>query len=146
MHSGPWRGWWEQLGLGRQQMDDLILTFSFGALSGWGHDCIGGFTLQGNYGSNGSVSFVKQYTGRHAVMYQGQSTGEGVIYGHWLIPKRGNGRFALAPDGKSTDLPIRELTAADLATRTAPPAPLPEPAVHRQDTVRRPVGRITRGR
>jgi len=112
-------------------MDDLVLTFSSGVLSGSGHDCIGDFALQGNYESNGSVSFVKQYTGKHAVTYQGLSTGEGVIYGHWRIPGFNTGRFALKPDGKSTDLPIRELTAADLAPRAAPPTPLPEPAVHR---------------
>lgn len=131
MHSGPWRGWWEQRGLGRQLMDHLILTFSSGVLRGSGHDCVGDFMLQGNYESDGSVSFVKQYTGQHTVLYQGQSSGEGVIYGQWLIPGVDTGRFALAPEGHASDLPIHELTAANLAPRTAPAAPVPEPAVHR---------------
>jgi hypothetical protein len=130
VHNGAWRGWWEQRSLGRQLMDPLVLEFAAGVLRGSGRDCVGAFTLQGTYESNGSVSFVKQYVGRHAVLYQGQSTGEGAIYGRWLIAGLDSGRFALAPEGNAASLPIRELTAADLAPGPAPAAPAPESAVH----------------
>ncbi|MEZ6149344.1 MAG: hypothetical protein R3C09_04410 [Pirellulaceae bacterium] len=35
--------------------------------------------------SDGTVEFVKQYTGRHTVLYVGQYDGEGTFYGTWDI-------------------------------------------------------------
>lgn len=89
-----WHGWWEQRGLGRQPMRGLVLHFGPGVVRGSGHDIIGPFTISGTCGPESAVRFVKQYTGQHAVLYEGTNTGEGV-FGVWQIPGLDSGRFAL---------------------------------------------------
>ena len=78
-------GWWEQNGLGRQPMRDLVVDFTHGVLSGEGTDIVGDFTLQGKLENEGQVRIVKQYIGRHQVIYIGQYDGEGTFFGTWLI-------------------------------------------------------------
>ena len=78
------QGWWEQLGLGRQSMDDLILQFDGHRLAGSGVDVVGPFTLNGRINTDG-VIIEKQYLGRHAVEYLGDYDGEGTMRGLWSI-------------------------------------------------------------
>jgi hypothetical protein len=112
-----WSGWWEQSGLGRQRMRNLVLEFDdAGAIHGSGDDCIGPFTFHGQCRTDGTVSLVKQYLGRHRVFYEGCNSGEG-IFGTWQIPCDWpalgllSGKFALRPmaSGISECKAIREL-------------------------------------
>lgn len=77
-------GWWEQSGLGRQEMHDLLLGFSGGDVSGSGHDIIGPFTIAGQIDGDKAL-LVKQYIGMHRVEYPGQFDGEGTFQGLWHI-------------------------------------------------------------
>jgi hypothetical protein len=96
-----WSGWWEQQGLGRQKMYNLVLDIdSEGRIVGGGDDCIGRFTFRGQFRPDGTVSLVKQYVGLHQVAYEGCNSGEG-IFGTWCIsvawPFCDTGKFALRP-------------------------------------------------
>jgi hypothetical protein len=106
--SGKWRGFWEQAVWGRQAMRDLTLRFAGGRVEGGGVDAIGRFTFRGVYGDDGTVVLVKQYLGRHQVLYRGVSDGEGTIAGEWSIGSAWRGPFALSPDGFTVpaDAPI----------------------------------------
>jgi hypothetical protein len=109
--SGSWRGYWEQPEYGRQEMRGLVLRFADGEVTGEGTDLIGPFIVRGNYASSGSMSLVKQYVGRHQVLYLGQHDGEGTVFGRWSIPPWSGGTFALAPavTPPPVDAPIQEL-------------------------------------
>jgi hypothetical protein len=105
--SGSWRGYWEQAGYGRQLMHDLKLRFAAGRIDGGGYDCIGGFAFAGKYDERGGVHLVKQYIGKHTVVYTGRYDGEGTIYGRWTIGELWSGPFALRPESFSgADTPI----------------------------------------
>jgi hypothetical protein len=108
--TGVWRGYWEAAGWGRQEMQELVLRFADGKVTGDGVDRVGRFTFRGTYEPSGTVTLVKQYIGRHQVIYQGQHDGEGTIFGRWTIPPLGSGPFALAPvtAGPPADTPIPE--------------------------------------
>jgi hypothetical protein len=109
--SGPWRGYWEQPVFGRQPMNDLVLRFADGVVEGEGRDIVGRFTFHGAYDDRGNVTLVKQYLGRHRVLYQGTYDGEGTLYGRWSIGELWSGPFALSPARArpDPDSPIREL-------------------------------------
>lgn len=66
-----WRGHYEQNG----QMTEMIFKrFSAelgGELLGCGNDAVGEFFVRGALNQQGSVSFVKQYVGKHSVNYNG---------------------------------------------------------------------------
>ena len=92
-----WTGWWEQRGLGRRMMRNLVLNLAAdGTVTGGGDDCIGPFSFKGHFLPDGTVSLVKQYVGRHSVSYQGHNSGEG-IFGTWNISGLWTGQFALRP-------------------------------------------------
>jgi hypothetical protein len=95
--SGAWRGFWQQKGWGQQLMHDLQLRFEGGVIEGEGRDIIGPFTFRGKYDNRGSVTLVKQYLGRHSVLYRGSYDGEGTIFGTWSIGEIWSGPFALSP-------------------------------------------------
>jgi len=78
-------GWWEQRGLGRQAMQDLVLDFLGNSLVGHGSDLVAPFTLTGNVRQDGSVEILKQYRHRHSVLYVGSYDGEGTFSGRWDI-------------------------------------------------------------
>ncbi len=109
--SGTWRGYWDQEIFGRQPMGPLVLRFHDGIIEGEGRDVIGPFTFEGEYDPQGAIRMVKQYLGRHQVLYQGTYDGEGTIFGQWQIPPFWSGSFALSPVvGKApADAPIEEL-------------------------------------
>ena len=109
--SGTWRGYWEDGIWGRQPMGPLVLRFADGRIEGEGRDVIGPFVFEGEYDEQGAIRMVKQYLGRHRVLYTGTYDGEGTICGRWAIPLRGSGPFALSPvTGKPPpDAPIEEL-------------------------------------
>ena len=55
---------------------------------------------------------VKQYLGRHRVLYRGRYDGEGTIYGTWSIGENCKGPFALSPvrASPSGDSPIQDIS------------------------------------
>jgi hypothetical protein len=109
--SGPWRGYWEQVGWGRQAMNDFVLRFVEGTVLGQGTDCIGPFTFQGRYDQAGRVTLIKHYLGRHTVKYEGSYDGEGTIFGRWSIGTGWSGPFAMSPVAArpAADAPIQTL-------------------------------------
>ena len=66
-------------------MEDLVIEFSAGLIRGSGRDVVGDFQMYGTMEPNGRVKIVKQYTGRHQVVYIGNYDGEGTMFGTWLI-------------------------------------------------------------
>jgi hypothetical protein len=108
-----WTGWWEQRGLGRRTMHNLVLDVAAdGAVTGGGEDCIGPFSFDGQCRPDGTVSLVKQYLGRHSVSYEGRNSGEG-IFGTWFIP----GLWLLAPGFNTGKFAIRPIADSTHASR-----------------------------
>ncbi len=66
-------------------MDDLRIEFDHSRVVGSGTDMIAPFTLTGKLRPDGTVEIVKQYVGRHTVLYVGQYDGEGTFHGTWDI-------------------------------------------------------------
>lgn len=87
MNAANCVGWWEQNGMGRQSMSDLQIQFSEGHFQGKGLDIVGRFTLAGTFEAGGNVKIVKQYVGRHHVVYIGTYDGEGTLFGTWVIDR-----------------------------------------------------------
>ena len=56
-----------------------------GSIRGQGADSVGQFTIEGSFSPHEpKCRFVKQYTGKHAIYYEGDvDTASGVIRGHW---------------------------------------------------------------
>ena len=78
--SGQWEGFWQQQGMGRQSMTAFLLRFEAGEVSGEGRDVVGPFQFTGAYDTRtGTVALMKQYLGKHRVVYRGQPDGEGCI-------------------------------------------------------------------
>src|SRR5438874_2002201 len=110
--SGRWDGFWVQSAWGRQAMAAFTLNFSAGRVTGGGKDVVGRFVFEGEYDeATGEVRMVKQYLGRHRVLYVGRPDGEGSIQGTWHIGGLDSGPFLLRPVmGKPTgDEPIQEI-------------------------------------
>ena len=96
--SGEWDGFWFQEHFGRQSMTAFALRFSGGRITGEGRDVIGRFTFAGEYNeATGRVRLVKQYVGKHRVVYVGDPDGEGCIQGTWSIGETWTGPFLLRP-------------------------------------------------
>jgi hypothetical protein len=96
--SGRWAGFWVQGFYGRQPMKAFALRFADGKVSGEGRDMVGPFTFSGAYNeSTGALRMVKQYLGKHMVLYVGHPDGEGSIQGTWSIGHHDSGSFLLRP-------------------------------------------------
>ncbi|VTU01151.1 Uncharacterized protein OS=Chthoniobacter flavus Ellin428 GN=CfE428DRAFT_5396 PE=4 SV=1 [Gemmataceae bacterium] len=97
--SGRWDGFWVQgMAWGRQAMTPFTLTFAAGEVTGSGRDVVGPFTVAGTYDeATGRVRMVKQYVGKHRVLYVGLPDGEGSIQGTWAIDEHNTGPFLLRP-------------------------------------------------
>jgi hypothetical protein len=108
--SGAYRGWWQQVGWGRQPMGELVLHFVDGQVFGDGRDIIGTFDFRGTYDQQGRLRMTKQYHGKHSVEYEGTYDGEGTINGRWWIGKT-TGPFALSALTATPppDAPIQDL-------------------------------------
>ncbi len=78
-------GWWQQAGLGRQEMEQLKISMHGKRFSGFGTDIVSDFELQGRFRTDGYVEILKQYRDRHVVVYVGQYDGEGILSGEWDI-------------------------------------------------------------
>lgn len=110
--SGRWDGFWVQEPWGRQAMTPFTLHFADGRVSGAGRDMVGRFTFSGEYDeATGAVRMVKQYLGRHAVLYVGRPDGEGGIPGTWAIGGLTSGSFLIRPrlQKPTGDEPIHEI-------------------------------------
>ena len=110
--SGRWDGFWVQRLWGRQAMTPFFLRFADGKVSGEGRDMVGRFTFSGSYDeTTGAVRMVKQYIGKHQVLYVGQPDGEGSIQGTWFIGNLDSGSFLLRPalPKPTCDEPIQEI-------------------------------------
>ena len=111
--SGSWQGFWVQGHMGRQEMTPFSLHFTSGQVIGEGKDIIGRFTFAGEYDvKTGKIRLIKQYIGRHEVLYIGEPDGEGCIQGVWYIGERHHGPFAIRPAIRKArgDEPIQEMT------------------------------------
>ncbi len=54
-------------------------------LFGRGCDVIGAFRLDGTLQPSGEIIIVKQYVGKHQVLYVGKYDGEGTFAGLWQV-------------------------------------------------------------
>jgi len=110
--SGRWDGFWVQEIWGRQPMTPFTLNFAAGTVSGSGRDVVGRFTFSGEYNeTTGELRMIKQYIGKHRVLYVGRPDGEGSIQGTWSIGPHHTGPFLLRPALKKPtgDEPIEEI-------------------------------------
>ena len=78
-------GWWNQVGYGKQPMENLSFDFETRGIAGQGIDIVGPFTIQGVVKEDGDVTIHKQYVGQHSVTYIGYFDGEGSFQGTWHI-------------------------------------------------------------
>lgn len=99
------RGWWEQRGWGRQEMEPLQLIIQGSRITGSGLDSVGPFQFDGQW-SRGKVRMRKQYLGKHDVWYHGTYDGEGTLSGQW---DQGfdQGNWLIRLQGPSTDAPLQ---------------------------------------
>lgn len=110
--SGAWEGEWFQGAFGRQRMEAFRLQFAGGRVTGSGRDVVGRFHFAGEYDeATGRITLVKQYVGRHRVLYDGRPDGEGSIAGTWSIGPEWTGPFVLRPvvARPAEDAPIVEI-------------------------------------
>jgi len=93
-------------------MTPFTLHFVAGCVTGEGRDVVGRFTFGGEYDeATGEVRLVKQYIGKHQVLYVGRPDGEGSILGTWSIGEHCTGPFLLRPmlAKPRGDEPIQEI-------------------------------------
>jgi hypothetical protein len=91
-------------------MRDLVLRFGGGNVEGEGVDLVGRFSFRGTYDSAGNVMLVKQYLGRHQVLYRGSYDGEGTIFGEWSIFPIWRGPFALRLEDRPASAEMEVIT------------------------------------
>lgn len=95
------------------------MVFRGTAVSGSGTDVVGRFVVSGECDpATGAVVLVKQYLGKHRVVYRGRPDGEGCIGGEWTVTEAYFGReyvtrgpFLLRPQlpDPAGDEPIQEV-------------------------------------
>ena len=111
--SGKWEGFWVQELWGRQSMRGFELRFRDGEITGGGRDVVGVFQFAGTYdATTGRVVMVKQYLGKHRVMYDGMPDGVGSIAGTWSMGDSWRGSFLIRPvvPKPTGDEPIHDLS------------------------------------
>ena len=94
--SGRWIGHFNQTGLGRCEMQDLMIFFVGDRISGSGRDAVGAFSLSGRVLPGHRIEMLKEYDNRHHVAYLGEHVGEGIITGAWSLT-HDSGTFAIRP-------------------------------------------------
>lgn len=95
--SGEWRGFWEDMGSGRQSAQTMTLRFDERRVQGEGNDSIGPFAIDGTYTEQEEVSFLKEYAGKHALLYEGHVDHLGLLLGMWCDDVGWSDRFVLWP-------------------------------------------------
>ena len=84
--TGEWKGFFVQPDSRQRHAMELVLEFTDGAITGFGVDRVGKFTIRGSYNTDtGQCTWLKQYLGQHGVDYAGQARQRGII-GQWQIP------------------------------------------------------------
>ena len=79
-------------------MTAFSLRFQGDVIEGEGKDIVGPFVFHGRCDSRtGRLKLVKQYFGKHRVIYQGEPDGEGCIFGTWQIEGFTTGPFLMRP-------------------------------------------------
>jgi hypothetical protein len=78
-------GWWEQGGIGREEMEGLLMQLTDGKITGSGYDVVGIFTFDGVLDADNQVQMLKFYMGQHTVLYRGQYDGKNRMWGNWQI-------------------------------------------------------------
>jgi hypothetical protein len=102
--SGPWTGFFLQYWLPGRHTTNMQLTCRDGELDGTGRDRVGAYIIAGRYDlGTGRCEWLKQYLGKHAVVYRGVNDGSG-IWGVWEIRQLGGlftdrGGFHVWPEG-----------------------------------------------
>lgn len=78
-------GWWEQSGVGREEMEGLMMQIVGDKITGSGYDMVGIFTFDGVLNAENQVQMTKQYIDQHSVLYQGQYDGKTRMWGTWRV-------------------------------------------------------------
>jgi hypothetical protein len=95
--SGVWSGFYLEDQRPRRGWMHLYLTFEDGVIAGEGTDYVGPWNISGSYDAGtGYCHWVKQYLGKHQVVYDGKVTDNG-IEGVWNIRNWLNGQFHIWP-------------------------------------------------
>jgi hypothetical protein len=83
--TGEWNGFYLEPHQPKKGWMHLYLSFDQGTIAGEGTDYVGPWTVRGSYDrDSGACSWVKQYLGKHQVVYRGIAGQQG-IQGHWNI-------------------------------------------------------------
>lgn len=94
--TGEWSGFYLESHQPKRGWMHLYLTFAEGKINGEGTDYVGPWVSQGSYDLEaGTCTLVKQYMGKHQVVYSGK-IGENGIMGHWNI-RSTQGEFHIWP-------------------------------------------------
>jgi hypothetical protein len=113
--GGRWVGFWIQkvYPAGRHSTS-LTLHFADGLMEGEGRDWVATYTVRGRYSlADGRCNWIKQYTGKHAVFYEGFNEGKG-IWGTWSIPEAdAKGGFHIWPEDMGDPTPDHLREEAD---------------------------------
>ena len=114
--TGEWNGFYLENIQPRRGWMHLYMSFADGKIKGEGTDYVGPWVLQGEYDlDSGNCSWIKQYLGKHQVVYSGK-IGENGIMGHWEISFI-TGEFHIWPKSMSN---LNELYLADDLSQSSP--------------------------
>ena len=96
--TGEWNGFYLESHQPRRGWMSLYMSFSNGKINGEGTDYVGPWVATGDYDlDSGICSWVKQYLGKHRVVYSGRVSDDG-IHGQWEISHI-SGDFHIWPKG-----------------------------------------------
>lgn len=96
--TGEWSGYFME-GRPERGWMHLYLSFDDGRITGEGTDYVGPWHIRGTYDElSGVCNWVKQYLGRHQVIYTGLNEGDGIV-GQWTIGNYLDGTFHVWPKG-----------------------------------------------
>ena len=114
--TGEWNGFYLENHQPRRGWMHLYMSFTDGKIKGEGTDYVGPWVAHGEYDlETGICSWVKQYIGKHQVIYHGK-IGENGIMGHWEISFI-TGEFHIWPKGMNN---LNELYMEDDLSQPSP--------------------------
>jgi len=108
--SGPWIGFFDQpMAPAGRHKTELQLRFQDGKMTGDGVDWVGPYKVLGCYRlEDGRCEWLKEYIGKHTVVYAGYNEEGMGIYGGWMLTATMRGSFRIWPAG------LEEEVATDL--------------------------------